>query len=262
MTVRRITFELVGDVGGRHRALVTAAEPGVVAGTVLLRPADAPDPAGEWRLLRRDGDRCDAGDHVVEVTGTGWEIAVAGDQLLGVLGVAGGLARRAIHLRDAAPPGLGIACGGWKKWPATMKPVLRAALDVAGISHRLVDGEFVYVDKNLVRLLGGVRAAVERARALGHGPVAVQVVSVDEANAAVAAGAGIVMVDTGDLDDLATVHEALQAQGTRGEVRLAFGGGVTEASLVEAQHAGADIVDIGRGVLDAPLWDLRMEVIE
>lgn len=262
MTVRRITLELVTAVPGRHRAVVVAAEPGVVAGTGLLRSSDAPDPAGEWRVLRTDGERVQAGTHLVEVTGTAWEIAVAGDHVLGNLGVAGGLARRALELRDAAPTGLAIACGAWKKWPAAMKPVLRAALDVAGVTHRLVDGEFVYIDKNIVRLLGGIEAAVQRGVGLGHGPVAVQVDGVTEALAAVAAGCGIVMVDTGSIADLAEVHQALLAAGVRAKVRLAFGGGVTSESLGELHRSGTEIVDIGRSILDAPLWDLRLEVVE
>lgn len=260
MTVRRITLELVESVAGRHRAFVVAAEPGVMAGGALLRSADAPDPAGVWTVLRAEGEHVGEGEQLVEVTGSAWEIAVAGDHVLGSLGVAGGLARRALDLRDAAPAGLGIACGAWKKWPAAMKPVLRAALDVAGITHRLVDGEFVYIDKNIVRLLGGVEPAVRRGVELGHGAVAVQVDGVDEALAAVTAGCGIVMVDTGSVADLAEVHDALQRQGMRNLVRLAFGGGVTSETLSLARDAGADIVDIGRSILDAPLWDLRLEV--
>lgn len=260
MTARRITFELVDGVPGRHRAHVVAAEPGVMAGGALLRSAETPDPAGEWTVLRADGDRVDEGDRLVEVTGTAWELAVAGDHVLGTVGVAGGLARRALELRDAAPAGLSIACGAWKKWPAAMKPVLRAALDVAGITHRLIDGEFVYIDKNIVRLLGGIEPAVSRGVALGHGPVAVQVTGVAEALAAVAAGCGIVMVDTGSSADLAAVHDALLVAGLRSSVQLAFGGGVTSGSLAELHRRGAEIVDIGRSILDAPLWDLRLDV--
>ncbi|MET0448187.1 MAG: hypothetical protein ABW004_07255, partial [Aeromicrobium sp.] len=177
---RRITQELLVGVSGSHRALVTAAEPGVVAGIGLLDAAAAPDPAGRWRALRCDGDRVDAGEPLVEVVGSAWELAIAEDHVLGAIGVAGGLARGGLRMRAAAPPGLRIACGGWKKLPSTLKPVLRAALDVAGITHRLVDGEFVYIDKNVVVLLGGIGPAVRAGRNLGHGPVAVQVRDVAE----------------------------------------------------------------------------------
>jgi nicotinate-nucleotide pyrophosphorylase (carboxylating) len=69
------------------------------------------------------------------------------------------------------------------------------------------------------------------------------------------------MVDTGSLDDLRRVDESLRAAGHRERVQLAFAGGVNETHLVAARAAGADIVDVGRAVLDAPLWDVRMDVI-
>jgi len=36
---------------------------------------------------------------------------------------------------------------------------------------------------------------------------------------------------------------------------------VTAAQLRHIADLGADIVDIGRAVLDAPLWDLHLEVV-
>jgi nicotinate-nucleotide pyrophosphorylase (carboxylating) len=68
-------------------------------------------------------------------------------------------------------------------------------------------------------------------------------------------------VDTGRIADLAAVHRALTAAGYRGGLRLAFGGGVTADDLVPAAEAGADAVDVGRAILDAPLLDLRMRVV-
>jgi nicotinate-nucleotide pyrophosphorylase (carboxylating) len=143
-----------------------------------------------------------------------------------------------------------------------MKPVLRAGLDAAGIGHRLVDGQFVYIDKNVVALLGGEAAAARSGVALDHGPVAVQVTDVEGALAAADAGCRIVMVDTGTIAMLADVHHALTEAGLRDQCALAFGGGVDGTSLHTAHAMGADIVDIGRAILDAPLWDLHLEVVE
>jgi nicotinate-nucleotide pyrophosphorylase (carboxylating) len=95
--------------------------------------------------------------------------------------------------------------------------------------------------------------------ALDSGPVAMQVVSVDEALAAAHAGCGVVMVDTGSLDDLAAVTDALRTAGF--DLPVAFGGGVSAADLHAAARGGASIVDIGRAILDAPLWDLHLEVV-
>lgn len=255
-------MELLEDVEGTHRACVSATEPGVVAGMRLVSADGISDSAGLWTALRADGDRVTAGEPLLEVVGTAWEIAVAQDHVLGVLGSASGIASAAIELRQRAPAEMRIACGGWKKLPAAMKPVLRAALDVASVTHRLVDGEFVYVDKVASRLLGGVAAAARTGRELRHGPVAVQVVDALEACDAVDAGAEIVMVDTGSVQDLIAVDEALRLRGQRISVTLAYGGGVTAETIPTLAALGVDVVDIGRAILNAPLWDVHLEVLE
>jgi nicotinate-nucleotide pyrophosphorylase (carboxylating) len=259
--VRRITKELLGDVAGTHVAQVSATLPGIVAGMDLVSPGSVTDSAGHWTRLRADGDRVGAGEPLLEITGTAWEIAVAHDHALGVLGYAGGIASAAIELSDRAPAHLRIACGGWKKLPHAMKPVLRAALAVTPVTPRLVDGDFVYIDKVSAALSGGIAPAVRRGLALGHGVVAIQVVDAQQARDAADAGAGIVMVDTGSVADFIEIHEALARNVNRDGLRLAYGGGVTAEALVTLAALGVDIVDVGRAILDAPLWDLHLEVV-
>ncbi|KUI29283.1 hypothetical protein AU194_20635 [Mycobacterium sp. GA-2829] len=255
---RRITAELVGGLTRRYSAVVSPTEPGLVAGTALVHPASA-DPAGRWDILAVEGESADRGQPLVYIEGSAWEISVAEDHVMGVLGFAGGVARRGSEIKAEAPAGLRVVCGGWKKLPAQLKPVLRAGLDVAGLSHRLLDGEFVYVGKNQVAMLGGVPAAVTAARGLDNGPVSVQVVDVAQALEAADAGAEVVMVDTGRLADLEAVSSAMHACGA--DVLLAYAGGVNATQLRRIANLGAHIVDIGRAVLDAPLWDLHMEVV-
>lgn len=255
---RRITAELVAGLAKRYRAVVSPTEPGLVAGTTLIQPPST-DPAGQWDIVAAEGTQANAGQPLIHIEGSAWEISVAEDHVLGVLGFAGGIARRGAALKAATPAGLRMVCGGWKKLPAPLKPALRAGLDVAGLSHRLLDGDFVYVGKNQVMMFGGVTAAVTAARALRNGPVSVQVIDVVQALEAVDAGAGAVMVDTGRLSDLEAVCAALRKRS--GDVLIAYAGGVEATQLRPIADAGADIVDIGRAVLDAPLWDLHLEVL-
>ena len=44
-------------------------------------------------------------------------------------------------------------------------------------------------------------------------------------------------------------------------MRIAFAGGVTGLTLDDVIAAGADIVDVGRSVIDAPLLDFRFDVL-
>ncbi|MGV0643945.1 hypothetical protein ABQE44_11100 [Mycolicibacterium sp. XJ2546] len=255
---RRITHELVAGLGGRYRAVVSPTEPGIVAGTALIAPPAA-DPAGAWDIVAVEGQRVQPGQPVLSIEGNAREVSVAEDHAMGVLGFAGGVARRGVQIKTQAPDGLRVVCGAWKKLPMQLKPALRAGLDVAGLSHRLLDGNFVYVGKNQAAMLGGVPHAVTAALGLGNGPVSIQVVDVDEALQAVDAGADVVMVDTGRLADLESVGSALRSRGA--DVLLAYAGGVNAFQLTRIAECGADIVDIGRAVLDAPLWDLHMEVL-
>lgn len=255
-----IANALLGGLTGRYHAVVEACEAGIIAGTGFVDPSASLGDGGSWRLLVAEGDVVEAGQPLIELIGPAPRLGVAEDHVLGPLGFASGIATRARQFRDAAPAGLSIACGGWKKLPLALKPLLRSGLAVAGILPRLVDGDFVYVGKNAVIMLGGVDRAIAAGVAVGHGPVAVQVKSVDEAVAAVESGAGIIMVDTADLADLAAVHAELSRLGRRDRVRLAFGGGVRFEDLTPVAVAGADAVDVGRAILDAPLFDLRMRV--
>lgn len=255
-----IAASLFRNAGGTYRAVVEATEPGLLAGTAFVDPASAPARAGSWRLLAGEGTRVEPGQPLIELHGTAAELGVAEDYILGPLGFASGIAARAAAIRAAAPAGLSIACGGWKKLPVALKPLLRAGLAAAGILPRLVEGDFVYLGKNAVIMLGGVDPAIAAGRAVDHGPVAIQVRNVDEALHAARQGAGIVMVDTGVLTDLGEVHEALEQHGLRRDVVLAFAGGVRVEDLPAVQGLGAQAVDMGRAILDAPLLDLRMRV--
>jgi len=256
-----IAKALFGELTGWRRAVVEATEAGVLAGSAFVDPALAPANAGGWCVKFHDGQLVAPGDVLVELQGAAAELGVAEDYVLGPIGYASGVATRAKAFREAAPSDMTVACGGWKKLPFALKPLLRSGLAAAGVLPRLVDGDFVYMSKNAVLLLGGVEPAIRAGLGAGHGPVAVQVKTVDEALIAVRAGAGVIMVDTGRLSDLADVNQSLRDAGVRDQVTLAFGGGVTLDDLAKAYAAGAEAVDVGRAILDAPLFDLRMRVI-
>jgi nicotinate-nucleotide pyrophosphorylase (carboxylating) len=257
---RNLTQELLADVTGVRRGVVSATEPGIVAGLEMLDEARSGRDVGTWTVMVEEGAVVEAGEPILEVHGSAGQLAAAEDVVMGPLGWAGGVAARCRKLRATAPSDLAIACGGWKKLPAALKPLLRHGLAAGGVSPRLVDGEFVYIDKNTVATLGGIGRTVLEGIALDHGPVAIQVTGPDEALDAVTAGAGIIMVDTGDLISLEAVHDTLTGAGLRERITLAYAGGIVAEDLVRIRAAGADVVDLGRSIIDAPLWDLHLVV--
>ena len=256
----RLSDRLLARVNGSRRGEVVAAEPGIAAGIDSAVAREWPVPVGTVTARAGDGDRLASGTPLLEVRGSAADLARAEDFILGDLGVACGVATNARAIRDAAPAGLRVVCGGWKKLPAAMKGAVRDGLAAAGLDPRLLPGPFLYVDKNVVTLLGGLEAAVEAGRVLDAGPVSVQVTGADDALVAGYAGAGVVMVDTGDLADVVASDTALREAGLRDAIQLAFAGGVDTGTLPAVATAGADIVDVGRAILAQPLLDLRFVV--
>jgi nicotinate-nucleotide pyrophosphorylase (carboxylating) len=83
-----------------------------------------------------------------------------------------------------------------------------------------------------------------------------------EACEAAESGANIIFVDTGKPDDVRSIVERLRQKGLRDKVKIAFGGGVNLEAIDELKNLDIDILDIGREIVDAPLLDMRLEIID
>ncbi len=75
-------------------------------------------------------------------------------------------------------------------------------------------------------------------------------------------GADIVFIDTGKPEDIPPVSESLVRLGLRNKVKLAFGGGINIGKIAELKALDIDILDIGREIVDAPILDMKLEIIK
>jgi nicotinate-nucleotide pyrophosphorylase (carboxylating) len=107
-----------------------------------------------------------------------------------------------------------------------------------------------------VRLAGGVATAVHRMRQSNQTlPVEVEAQSLCEVDAALDAGADIVL-----LDNLSTADIIEAVAKCRGKARTEISGGVTLARMPELATTGADYVSIGALTHSAPAADLSFEI--
>lgn len=105
---------------------------------------------------------------------------------------------------------------------------------------------------------GSIAAAVARAREIGPGkPVEVEVESLDELEAALAAGADIIMLDDFSLDDL---HTAVTR--TQGRAKLEASGGINAGNLRIVAETGVDYISMGALTKDVRAIDLSMRFID
>jgi len=145
--------------------------------------------------------------------------------------------------------------------------LIRQAISDGGIPYRISDGPFIYLDKNYVKILGGVEKSLKSVKTFKECKIVIQLQGEQaelrkEALLAVQKGADIIMLDTGRIKDIAIIDSELKAKALRDGIQIAFGGNVRLEDLKELKKMPLEIVDIGRAIVDAPLLDMRMEIIK
>jgi len=213
-----------------------------------------------------DGTAVETGSEIARVVGEPIQIAKAEEVLIGVLSKASGIATRARKALTAAGTNLRVVSGGWKKMPPEMRMSLRQAVKDGGLESRISDRPFIYLDKNYVRILGGIEEAISAVVHLNR-PVVIQIrgetAPIDaEAVQAARSGAAILMIDTGAPEHGEIVHQGLVSAGLRDRVQLAFAGNVSVDHLGNGHFRRIQIVDIGYDILDAPALPIRFDVVE
>lgn len=246
------------------RGCLTACAAGVVAGTGPARAA-AETLGLEVRSCLEPGTRVQVGTALLSVEGPAGAALAAADTLIGCCAKPSGIATAARWFVDRAGQRVGVVCGAWRKYPLAVKDLFRSAIAAGGAGIRMAHPPFLYLDKNHIRVLGGLPAARAVIARWAARPVVVQVAGewlplMEEALLAARAGASVVMVDTGSVADAARVAAGLVTAGLRPPVRVALGGGVNRDNFDQVLAAGVDLVDIGRAIIDAPLLDLRYSV--
>ncbi len=243
---------------------ITAREAGILSGSgaAVQRAAEI-----GLRVLSalEEGAPLAPGTAVLVARGGAEQVARAEETLVGLVGKPSGVATAAAAMVSRAG-GARVVCGAWKKVSPAVRPELRQAIATGGAGIRISDRPFTYLDKNYVRMLGTVGRAVDRARSFDPGRLVVVQIRgcvrpvVEEAESAASHGADVLMIDTGDLADLRAVVRAAEGAGWRGRVQIAFGGGVTLEKIAAVAAAGADLIDVGRAIIDAPMLDFSLDV--
>jgi nicotinate-nucleotide pyrophosphorylase (carboxylating) len=257
---------LRGVRAARVRAAIVVDEAGVVAG-LGSAAARAGELGIELAFSVAEGGSVARGDEIARLAGTPRQVVMAEEVLVGLLAKPSGIATRAREFVARTSGRPRVVCGGWKKMPPSLKEMIRAAVAAGGAETRILPRPFAYLDKNYVALLGGIR---ESLAAVSHLHGVAKVVQVKgrygdiaaEAAQAAEHGADVVFVDTGSSGDVARASHALRSSGLRERVQLAFGGGVGLGDLAALAALDLDILDVGRTIVDAPLLDMRLDIVE
>ena len=258
--------EIFASLEGKlFTARVWACEPGVVCGLETAREKLADLGLAVLHSLE-DGDLAGEGQDILVFRGTAKAVAMAEDCVPGAIAKPSGIARAARRAAELAGDRVRVVSGAAKKLPLEIKAQVRRAIHLGGGSGRMVDGPFLYLDKNYVRMFGSVAATLEGVAHMTGFAKVIQLRGLmepidAEARAALAGGADILMVDTGRVEDLELVSGLARRLGRRQDVTIAFGGDIALEDIPDLARRDVDILDIGRAVIDAPMADLKMDVL-
>ena len=245
---------------------IIAEDAGIIAG---IKAAE--EKARSLRLdiiqMAQEGQTVQRGDVIARVSGNPKQIALAEDQLIGLVAKPSGIATATRNCVDRAGPDIQIICGAWKKMPVVLKQIIRDAIVTGGGYFRISRDPFIYLDKNYIQMLGGIKRSLQ---AVAHLAGFIKVVQIKgrqkdialEACEAAELDADIIFVDSGQPEDLREIADLLNRKGLRDRVKIAFGGSVKIEDIDRIRDLPVDILEIGRQIVDAPLLDLKLEVVE
>jgi nicotinate-nucleotide pyrophosphorylase (carboxylating) len=245
-------------------AILSSRGKGCLAGCPLAKKvAESMGAKGEWR--KHSGEAVGIGEEIAHFHGMAEQILKMENLVIGLIGKPSGIASAAQRAKKSATGKIRLVSGGLKKHPFFLRKMIREAVTAGGLSHRILDGPFLYLDKNYVRIFGGISqtlGAVARHPAAKVIQIRGEFSSIaDEAREAIQHGAQVLMVDTGSWADLDEVLNVSRAKRGSSPVQVAFAGGIRIEDIPVLAEKGVDILDVGAAILDAPWLELSYDVM-
>ncbi|MCH1601233.1 MAG: carboxylating nicotinate-nucleotide diphosphorylase [Luminiphilus sp.] len=233
-----------GLVSADEKAIATVItrEPGVLCGTQFVDAIfDAVDSSLEVAWLKVDGDKLKANDTLFTVSGAARSILTAERAALNFLQTLSGTASYSAKLA-ALVKGTSARLLDTRKTIPGFRLAQKYAVTCGGChNHRIGLYDAFLIKENHIAACGGIREAIETARANAPGkPVEIEVESLDELSEALNARADRVMLDNFSLDDMLQAVALNDAQ-----AELEASGNVTESTLRDIAETGVDFISIG-----------------
>ncbi|MDF1586997.1 carboxylating nicotinate-nucleotide diphosphorylase [Marinimicrococcus flavescens] len=253
-----ITTSAVVPAEAVMRAVVAARQPGVVAGVdAALMAFRLLDRETVCRVDCAEGARVAPGQAVLRIEGRARPVLSAERVALNMLCHLSGIATATAALVEAVRPHRARITCTRKTTPGLRMLEKHAVRAGGGVNHRFGLDDAVLIKDNHIAVAGGVRPAIERARAaIGHlVKIEVEVDTLEQLEEAMTARPDAVLLDNMTPEQLASA------------VRLVDGRAVTEASgrvtLETAPRiaaSGVDLISVGWITHSAPSLDLGLDI--
>jgi nicotinate-nucleotide pyrophosphorylase (carboxylating) len=241
----------------RLRVSWTARQPGVLAGLACARLAlHALAPDARFEALVEDGQRVGAGQALARADAPARAILSSERTGLNLMGRLSGIATLTRAYVDAVA-GTGARITDTRKTTPGLRHLEKYAVRCGGgVNHRFGLDDAILIKDNHVAACGGVRPALERARAAaGHlVKIELEVDSLDQLEDALPLAPDVIMLDNFSLGDLRAAV-ALAA----GRVILEASGGVRLETVRDIAETGVQVISVGALTHSAPGLDIGLD---
>ena len=236
---------------------LVSREPGVVAGLPLAELAwELLDPSVRMEVHLPDGSRVNPGDAIATIHGPARALLTGERVALNFLGHLSGVATGTATIAAAIAHTAAKVADTRKTIPGLRALQKYAVTCGGGSNHRFGLDDAVMIKDNHIAVAGGLRAAVEAARAhVGHlVKIEVEVDTLEMLAELLEVGADVVLLDNLAPDDL---RRAVELVG--GRMVTEASGRITPASAVPIAEAGVDLISVGWLTHSARVLDIGLD---
>ena len=246
-----VTTEACVPAERMARGSFVAKQRQVIAGIELL-----PAIYGEAELLKRSGDRAEAGETIARVRGRARRLLECERVALNFLQRLSGIATLARQFAERVE-GTGCRVLDTRKTTPGLRRLEKMAAAAGGVTnHRMGLYDAVLIKNNHIAAAGGVRSAIERVRAHAAGrAIEIEVRTRAELEEALAAGAAHIL-----LDNLTPAAAAAEVRRIAGRATVELSGGIDLENVRAYAETGADFVSSGAITHSARATDISFQL--
>jgi nicotinate-nucleotide pyrophosphorylase (carboxylating) len=246
--------------GRQARAHVLARQPAVICGAPWVEAAlRQVEPAAVLHWVVPEGQRAIADQVVLEMEGSARALLTAERTMLNFLQLLSAVATRTATFVEAVRGTRARIVDTRKTLPGLRLAQKYAVRTGGGTNHRIGLFDAVLIKENHIAAAGGVRQVLQAAAHVASQAsfVEIEVEKLAQLREALAAGAGMILLDNMDLP---TLREAVRITDRRAILEIS--GGVTLERVRALAETGVDRISIGALTKDVKAVDFSMRLKE
>jgi len=259
-----ITSEAIIPPSSISKAKITSHEEGVLAGVEIAREV--------FRLLSprrlifndslRDGDLLNSGQCILNFEADTLAILKGERVALNFLQRLSGIATLTRKFVDLTLP-FGVKILDTRKTTPNLRALEKYAVRVGGgFNHRFGLDNGILIKDNHIKILGGIKKAVEMARQNNHPflKIEVEVNNISQVEEAMEADVDAIMLDNMSEEKIREVVNKIREEEKR--ILIEASGEVNLENVASIAKTGVDLISVGRITHSVPSLDINLKIVD